>query len=207
MNGLLAGINIVKTRTQKMNTASNTFRSYCLTGIYAAGLAIFVAGSSALATELPPDVDKLLKQRNEAISTLNKRYVEELERLKLKYTKKGDLETANAIVELINATGASESGDKGKRPSESLEKLLMSKVWTYKSGDSVAQITFLEAGRTQTQGWIKDVKWSIENDQILVLHYADKNTCRFDFKDFSGTEVLGMTAQKSARYLAPLRNR
>ena len=49
-------------------------------------------------SELPSDVLNLFEKREEAVRAIDRRLVDELERLKLVYTKRGDLDTANAIV-------------------------------------------------------------------------------------------------------------
>jgi hypothetical protein len=67
------------------------------------------------ADQIPSDVQNLLDKRNSAVRVLDKRLVEELEKLKINYTRKGDLDAANAIVELIgkyNTDGVDENVDK-----------------------------------------------------------------------------------------------
>lgn len=49
---------------------------------------------------LPPDVQRILDQRAAAIAKIDEAYLNELKRLKINYTKMGDLETANKLVEL-----------------------------------------------------------------------------------------------------------
>jgi hypothetical protein len=46
-------------------------------------------------------VQNLIKKRDEAVSQIDITFVRELEKMKLKYTKLGDLESANKIVDLI----------------------------------------------------------------------------------------------------------
>lgn len=56
------------------------------------------------ASELPDDVQRLIDKRSEAVAQINLKFVRELEKLKIKYTKAGDLDSANAIVALIEKT-------------------------------------------------------------------------------------------------------
>ena len=56
------------------------------------------------AGELPDDVQRLIDKRGEAIAQIDVKFVNELEKLKTKYTKAGDLDSANAIVALIEKT-------------------------------------------------------------------------------------------------------
>jgi hypothetical protein len=50
---------------------------------------------------LPPDVQIVVDQRAAAIATIDMAYVQKLEKLKQNYTKQGNLEAANRVVELI----------------------------------------------------------------------------------------------------------
>lgn len=56
------------------------------------------------AGELPDDLQRLIEKRGEAIAQIDLKFVKELEKLKTKYTKAGDLDSANAIVALIEKT-------------------------------------------------------------------------------------------------------
>lgn len=49
-------------------------------------------------SELSNYVIKLLERRDESVKEIDRRLVEELDKLKLEHTKKGDLDSANAIV-------------------------------------------------------------------------------------------------------------
>lgn len=55
----------------------------------------------AFGAELPPDVQRLVEQRNNAIQNIDKKFAEELDKLKVRYTKAGELDSANTIVNLI----------------------------------------------------------------------------------------------------------
>jgi hypothetical protein len=52
-------------------------------------------------SELPNDAIELVKKRDKAVKAIDERLVDELDKLKLNYTRKGDLDSANAIVALI----------------------------------------------------------------------------------------------------------
>lgn len=53
------------------------------------------------AGDVPMAVETVIEGRNQAIKKIDKVYVQELEKLKLGYTKKGDLKNANLVDELI----------------------------------------------------------------------------------------------------------
>jgi hypothetical protein len=54
--------------------------------------------------EFPSDAQWLISKRAEAIANIDQRFIEELEKLKIQYTKAGDLENANLLLDLINQT-------------------------------------------------------------------------------------------------------
>lgn len=55
----------------------------------------------AYGAELPDEARQLLEKRTEAVKAIDHRFVEELEKLKVAHTKRGKLDSANAIVALI----------------------------------------------------------------------------------------------------------
>ena len=64
-------------------------------------LLVFSLMSHASGSEVPNDARLLLEKRDEAVKAIDRRLVEELEKLKVAHTKRGDLESANAVVALI----------------------------------------------------------------------------------------------------------
>ncbi len=58
---------------------------------------------ASFAGELPPEAQRLVNQRNDAIQKIDEKLVDELEKVKVKYTKSGDLDSANSIVKLIES--------------------------------------------------------------------------------------------------------
>lgn len=86
---------------------------------------------------LPVDVQRVSDQRDAAIEKINTTYIQELEKLKINYTKQGNLDAANKIVALISAVkaeGAKAEGNKkdGNKPDSLIGK------WT--SGWAVMEI-------------------------------------------------------------------
>ncbi len=55
----------------------------------------------SLGTELPEEAQRLIASRKKTIETIDKKFVYELDKIKTNYTKKGDLDSANAILDLI----------------------------------------------------------------------------------------------------------
>jgi hypothetical protein len=68
---------------------------------YIAITALGVCSQFVTAQELPYDVKVLEQQRNQAVAKIDATYRTELEKMKIKYTKLGDLETANKIASLL----------------------------------------------------------------------------------------------------------
>ena len=64
-------------------------------------LVIFWAYSFSCASEIPNDVQNLLNKRHKAVESIDSKLIKELEKLKVAYTKRGDLKSANTIVGLI----------------------------------------------------------------------------------------------------------
>ena len=88
------------------------------------------------AGELPDDVQRLIDKRGEAIAQIDLKFVKELEKLKTKYTKAGDLDSANAIVALIEKTPVmvvdTDSGIPRKDLIEGAWKQVSDgKIWTF----------------------------------------------------------------------------
>ena len=96
-------------------------------------LFLFFIGYSQ-ADEIPSDVKNLLEKRDNAVSAIDKRLVEELEKLKVNYTKRGDLESANTIVELV-AKYKSTGGDEDVN--EDMEKALIGTMWVWFNHETI----------------------------------------------------------------------
>ncbi len=67
-------------------------------------LSVLSLASLAQGSELPDDARQLLEKRDEAVKAIDRQFAEELEKLKTAHTKRGDLDSANAIAALISST-------------------------------------------------------------------------------------------------------
>lgn len=65
------------------------------------GLTVSLLSPLRSEDSLPNDVQQVVEKRLKGLAALNKAYAEELEKLKVKYATKVDLETANKIAALI----------------------------------------------------------------------------------------------------------
>jgi hypothetical protein len=79
-----------------MNISNTSFRQVAL-----AIVILIQAYSASFGSDLPQQVQRLVDKRQEAISRIDKVFVDELEKIMTSYTKAGDLENANMVAELI----------------------------------------------------------------------------------------------------------
>ena len=115
------------------------------------GIASLIKGGAASANSKLP-VQNAIDQRADAMAKINKIYVQELDKLKGAYTKKGDLETANSIVSLVKEAGA------GGSDAPASEMAIVGK-WSWSGGGTVE---FQEDGNCKNQlGGI--AKWKCLN--------------------------------------------
>lgn len=120
---------------KKLNTMKATINRHPICYCYLLALATF-----APAKELPEDVQILINKRDNAISQINIKFVEELEKLKVKYTKSGDLDSANAIVALIEKTpdnllNKGPVGQLVKQPAKE-DLISLDGKWLYRKGNA-----------------------------------------------------------------------
>lgn len=87
-----------------MNSSNAPYRKVALIIVILTQACTYLLGS-----ELPQSVRLLVEKRQIAISKVNMAFVQELEKLKVNYTKASDLENANLIADLIRRTKESDS--------------------------------------------------------------------------------------------------
>jgi hypothetical protein len=131
-------------------------------------LAAVLAGS-----ELPDDVQNLVTKRDEAIEKIDLTFVRELEKLKIKYTKLGDLDSANRIVALI-----------AKHPiksSDSSDPEFDGTTWEFLNKSGRLGLLEFEAG-----GKVKSKEYPDSSWQRM-----DKDTIRFQYEKNQSSGVAG----------------
>jgi len=64
---------------------------------------ITILSTLSLYAEIPKEAQRLVDSRERAIDKIDEKFIKELEKIKVVYTKKGNLDAANAIVALINS--------------------------------------------------------------------------------------------------------
>ena len=115
-------------------------------------LPLALMSTISLGAELPQEALRLVELRKKAIENIDKQFVGELEKVKITYTKKGDLDSANAIVTLINTVP--------------LDGPLIGKwLFTAKSWKGIRE---LRDGRDCYEDGKRTGKWSSTAQQLII---------------------------------------
>ena len=139
-----------------------TFISICF-------LSSLFAGYSS-GSELPSDVKQLLSNRNDAVARIDEIFVQELEKLKVKYAKMGDLESANKTVDLIEKYSKETLKTMPKIEDELIGRWLVSSSTGWRGA-----LHFMPSGK------VNDGKWSIVNNgKKLVCKWPNGKADTFD---------------------------
>jgi hypothetical protein len=153
------------------------------------------------AGELPDDVQRLIDKRGEAIAQIDLKFVKELEKLKTKYTKVGDLDSANAIVALIEKT-----------PVKVVDALpdvreFEGTSWAFhnKAGQ-LGELELLAGGKIKSQKYPSS-SWKLIDKNTLRFQYGDNpdDHVIFRFQDDSRRSMRGnQSVLGTPRYLYKL---
>jgi hypothetical protein len=149
---------------------------------------ILLSAVFSMGEELPIDIQSLLNKRNQAVAKIDQTLVQELEKLKVKYTKAGELDSANATVVLIENYKAKEP-DVGNLPVFPNEIFGKSFSWTANGRNDGYQLIILEGGKGTFSG--KAITWKKINGRKLRLNFANGNPeieWTDDGKSFVGTD-------------------
>lgn len=139
---------------------------------------------------LPSDVHKLVEQRKSAIAKIEQTFLQELEKLKLDYTKKGDLETANRIASLITGEG----GESLPNTKEELQAYLTDTKWDLGRG---TKATFGLNDLLKTQN--VEAKYVVTGKRTLTVTWDKKNSIRCVL-DESGTKIKEVTGWRKSEW-------
>ena len=122
-----------------------------------------LSGLASAVEDIPREVRDLQVQRETKVRDLDRIYRAELEKLKVKFTKEGNLVAANKVAALLaepqegGGAGSNSAGD-----SADLEKALAGTPWIYHYDDALYEITFGKGGSIKDFPSWKDVKWRAE---------------------------------------------
>jgi hypothetical protein len=147
-------------------------------------LLVFSLVSRAGASEIPNDARLLLEKREEAVKAIDRRLVEELEKLKVAHTKRGDLESANAIVALIKQYQA----DLGIAKDEPSQIARLVGVWRRDTDKTTLQFNPDGTGMWNNRDMFR-VSYNAKSDQFEIKSPRwEVNTMKFDD---AGTTLIG----------------
>jgi hypothetical protein len=129
----------------------------------------------SLGDELPDDVQALVAKRDEAISRIDITFVRELEKLKVKYTKLGDLDSANKIVELIAQYPTKVENGMPSDPE------FDNTTWEFRNkSKQLGILDLLPGGKVKSKNYPNST-WK----------RVDKDTIRFEYESDKSADVIG----------------
>ncbi|MGJ8634290.1 MAG: hypothetical protein ACSHX7_10250 [Luteolibacter sp.] len=135
------------------------------------------------AETLPHDVLHLQSQRKLALEEIDSKYRIELEKLKIKYTKTGDLEAANAIVHVLNNL---------KSPSTNKHPVIGK--WEFDSKGNTRTFEFKDdsnfTGQLLKNGKKFFGKWSVDGNTIVLWDAERKEEIPHHLKIVSDDELI-----------------
>jgi hypothetical protein len=151
-------------------------------------LFFFSIVSPASGSDVPKDARLLLEKREAAVKAIDQRFVEELKKLKVAHTKRGDLESANAIVELINKYETEQGIAKHESSDESSQIARLVGVWKRDVDGNLFQFNADGSGIFANRNMFQ-VTYNPQTDQFEVRSpHWELNTLRFDD---TGTILIG----------------
>jgi hypothetical protein len=125
--------------------------------------------------DTPPELKRIQEQRDRKIEEIDRIYLRELEVLKIRYTKQGDLESANLVNDIIQSLGSEEVDelpDDGKTTR-----------WEWGSGGI---LTLRPSGIATHTLWKQQGKWQREADGSIRLENDGALAFRIVFEEEIG---------------------
>ena len=129
--------------------------------------ALLLGAHIGKAGEIPSEVKSLSERRDEKVKGIDRIYTKELEKLKLKYTKRGDLDGANTVVSIINKVENKSS----KSHSANLNTSKFEGSWLLEEGSYTAKFHF-KADGTVIKDSGKRANWLV-SDSYFIIVYPD----------------------------------
>ena len=136
------------------------------------------------AAETPPEIEALQAQRSRKIDEINRIYRQELEKIKLKYTKLGNLDSANIADALIKSLDTEKPAEKdAEKPAE--KRVEKDTRWIWGSG---GELVLKRDGSASHSQWNSPGTWVRKDDDTILLD-GPFGSIRITFKDEIGTAV------------------
>lgn len=126
---------------------------------------IFIALMTAVfatAEKIPFELERLNNQRDRKIEEINQIYKKQLESLKVKYTKAGNLDAANQVAAILDGLPSARSKAIPKNDKE-LEKWVRDTTWRFVGGKAV---TFQRNGTMKKSWGVLEPKWGVKDMKI-----------------------------------------
>jgi len=148
---------------------------------------------AATAVELPYDIKKLQIQRAQRIAEIDRTYLRELEKLKLTYTKAGNLEVVVVVERLIKEL---DPGDLPKTDGD-LQTFLQGTAWEFDKGRT---ITFGKNGKLKKSWGVLEPKWRVKGMKV----YFESKVLVFDetfstVKETTKTDLHGVGKRAASK--------
>ncbi len=152
--------------------------------------------ASASAQSLPDDAQELLKKQQVAIARLDETLNRELEKVKLRCMKDGDLEGANAVDSVIK--------DPEKLPADAASDPLVGTVWHFLGSgrDKINEVEFLKGGKVRCEVAYKNATWRRIDKTNILFGYGDGDSyIVFRATDAEGKNMTGYLYIGKPRHL------
>ena len=149
-------------------------------------LFIALSLSSYAVESLPDAAQNLLKKRQEAVDRLDVRLNKELEKVKLRCMKDGDLDGANTVEALIKSPDKSLEND-AKDP-------LVGSVWNFRgvNRQKINEFRFLKGGKVKCESSYKHATWRrLDKNNILFSYGTDASYIVFRVSDANNKIMSG----------------
>jgi hypothetical protein len=145
--------------------------------------------------EIPPEAKSIIIKRDAAVQKINNNLIDALEKIKVSYTKKGDLDSANSLVSEINKYKKDSNADPettsrnidtqatntAKSRNKSIFDTLVKRRWELKSGDEIVKFRFLPNG---------DISGSVINSSPFLRNWRIVDERSIKFTWWNGADVV-----------------
>ena len=148
------------------------------------------------AQTLPDDAEELIRKRQEVVAKIDKTLNRELEKVKKRCTKAGDLDGAIAVDALIKSPGKGDVGDESDP--------LLGTVWNFLgvNRQKINEFTFPKGGKVRCENSYKDATWRrLDDDNILFSYGTDASFIIFRLTDPKGKSMSGHHYSGRRRHL------
>ena len=116
----------------------------------------------------------------------------------MKYTKAGDLDSANAVDALIKGNSAPSQGSK---KTKKIFNEIVNTTWKYHHSTAIITFDFKRSGSLRAKSVWGSVKWRVVSDNEIIIEHPNgaKMVMTFDksFKSFHGHDWDGSSVKGS----------